>query len=414
MVKIAQISCGTDYSGVQKEIEKAAATFGAEMIIPEADLDYIDEAYKKFGFNAASSGIRLMIARAMSVVEGKTKADAVFIATCFRCAEGALVRNELRRFIQQNTRLPVVTYSFTERTKADELFIRMEALSTIVARRSLLAREKQEGLTIGIDSGSTTTKVVLMENNKIIGTGWLPTGDVIETANTGMDQAFEGTGYKLDDVDGVGVTGYGRLTIGHHMNAELIQEELSVNSKGAVFLAGHQKGEATVLDIGGMDNKVITVNDGIPDNFTMGGICAGASGRFLEMTARRLGVDITELGPLALKGNHKKAELNSYCIVFGIQDLVTSLAAGGRKEDVASAACFSVAEQVYEQQLQEIDVREPLIQVGGTSLIGGLVDAVSTILGGIDVIVPEYSQYIGAVGASLLVSGLGTKTGSKD
>jgi putative methanogenesis marker protein 15 len=409
MVKIAQISCGTDYSGVQKEIEKAAATFGSEIIIPEADLDYIDEAYEKFGFNAASSGIRLMIARAMSIVEGKTDADAVFIATCFRCAEGALVRNEIRRFIQQNTNLPVVTYSFTERTKADELFIRMEALSTIVARKSLLAREKQEGLTIGIDSGSTTTKVVLMENNKIIGTGWLPTGDVIETANTGMEQAFEGTGYKLDDVDGVGVTGYGRLTIGHHMNAALIQEELSVNAKGAVFLAGHQRGEATVLDIGGMDNKVITVNDGIPDNFTMGGICAGASGRFLEMTARRLGVDITELGPLALKGNHNRAQLNSYCIVFGIQDLVTSLAAGAQKADVASAACFSVAEQVYEQQLQEIDVREPLIQVGGTSLIGGLVDAVSTILGGIDVIVPEYSQHIGAVGAALLVSGLTKK-----
>jgi len=50
-----------------------------------------------------------------------------------------------------------------------------------------------------------------------------------------------------------------------------------------------------------MDNKVITVNDGIPDNFTMGGICAGASGRFLEITSRRLGVDISELGPLALK-----------------------------------------------------------------------------------------------------------------
>jgi putative methanogenesis marker protein 15 len=409
MVKIAQISCGTDYSGVQKEIEKAAETFGAQIIIPEADLDYIDEAYKKFGFNAASTGIRLMIARATSIVEGKTDADAVFIATCFRCAEGALVRNEIRRFIQQNTNLPVVTYSFTERTKADELFIRMEALSTIVARKSLLAREKQEGLTLGIDSGSSTTKVVLMEKNKVIGTGWLPTADVIETANIGMEQAFKDTGYKLEDVDGVGVTGYGRLRIGHHMNAALIQEELSVNSKGAVYLADRQKGEATVLDIGGMDNKVITVNDGIPDNFTMGGICAGASGRFLEMTSRRLGVDISELGPLALKGNYKNAALNSYCIVFGIQDLVTSLAAGGSKEDVAAAACFSVAEQVYEQQLQEIDLREPLIQVGGTSLIGGLVEAVSTVLGGIDVIVPEYSQYIGAVGSALLVSGLGVK-----
>lgn len=406
MVKIAQISCGTEYSGIQKEIEKAAATFGAQIIIPEADLDYIDEAYEKFGFNAASSGIRLMIARAMSIVEGKTDADAVFIATCFRCAEGALVRNEIRRFIQQNTKLPVVTYSFTERTKADELFIRMEALATIVARKSLLAREKQEGLTMGIDSGSTTTKAVLMENNKIIGTGWLPTTDVIASAEEGIKEALSNTEYSLQDMEGVGVTGYGRLTIGKHFKADLIQEELSVNSKGAVFLADHQKGEATVLDIGGMDNKVITINDGIPDNFTMGGICAGASGRFLEITARRLGVDISELGPLALKGNYKNALLNSYCIVFGIQDLVTSLAAGCSKEDVASAACYSVAEQVYEQQLQEIDVRAPVIQVGGTSLIEGLVEAVGTILGGMEIIVPENSQHIGAVGASLLVSGL--------
>ena len=409
MVKIAQISCGTEYSGVQKEIERAASTFGAEITIPEADLDYIEEAYKKFGFNTASSGLKLMVARAMSLVEGKSDADAVFIATCFRCAEGALIRNELRRFIQQNTSLPVVTYSFTEKTKADELFIRMEALSTIVARKSLLAREKQEGLTMGIDSGSTTTKVAVMENNKIIGTSWLTTTDVIENAKDGMITALEGTGYKQSDIEGIGVTGYGRLSIGKYLNADLIQEELSVNSKGAVFLAKHQKGEATVLDIGGMDNKVITVNDGIPDNFTMGGICAGASGRFLEMTARRLGVDISELGPLALKGNHEKARLNSYCIVFGIQDLVTSLAAGSSKEDAAAAACYSVAEQVYEQQLQEIDIREPLIQVGGTSLIQGLVNAVSSVLGDINVIVPEYSQYIGAVGSALIVSGLGAK-----
>jgi putative methanogenesis marker protein 15 len=350
-----------------------------------------------------------MVARAMSLVEGKSDADAVFIATCFRCAEGALIRNELRRFIQQNTSLPVVTYSFTEKTKADELFIRMEALSTIVARKSLLAREKQEGLTMGIDSGSTTTKVAVMENNKIIGTAWLTTTDVIENAKDGMATALEGTGYKQSDIEGIGVTGYGILSIGKYLNADLIQEELSVNSKGAVFLAKHQKGEATVLDIGGMDNKVITVNDGIPDNFTMGGICAGASGRFLEMTARRLGVDISELGALALKGNHENARLNSYCIVFGIQDLVTSLAAGSSKEDAAAAACYSVAEQVYEQQLQEIDIREPLIQVGGTSLIQGLVNAVSSVLGDIDVIVPEYSQYIGAVGSALIVSGLGVK-----
>jgi len=357
MVKIALVSCGTEYSGIQKEIEKAANKFGAEIVLPEIDLDYIDESYEKFGFSAQSSSLKLMIARAMAIVEGRSRPDAVFIATCFRCAEAALVRNEVRRFIQNNTRIPVVTYSFTERTKADELFIRMEALATTVTRRSILAREKQEGLTLGLDSGSTTTKAVLMENNQVIGTGWTATKDIIESAKTAAAEAFGQTDYDWDDLDGIGTTGYGRFTMGQEFKAELIQEELSVNAKGAVYLADCQKGEATVLDIGGMDNKVITVNNGIPDNFTMGGICAGASGRFLDMTSRRLDVDITELGPLAVQGDWRKAMLNSYCIVFGIQDLVTTLAAGGSKADVAAAACHSVSEQVYEQQLQEIDIR---------------------------------------------------------
>ena len=64
-------------------------------------------------------------------------------------------------------------------------------------------------------------------------------------------------------MDGIGTTGYGRFTMGQEFKAELVQEELSVNAKGAVYLADCQKGEATVLDIGGMDNKVITVNNGI-------------------------------------------------------------------------------------------------------------------------------------------------------
>jgi putative methanogenesis marker protein 15 len=153
-----------------------------------------------------------------------------------------------------------------------------------------------------------------------------------------------------------------------------------------------------------MDNKAISVQDGIPGTFTMGGICAGASGRFLEMTAKRLGVDITELGPLALKGMSKQVAMNSYCIVFGTQSLVNALAAGSSKEDVAAAACHSVAEQVFEQQLQEVDIREPVIMVGGTSLIKGLVFAMGELLQ-TEIVVPPYSQYIGAVGSALLSSG---------
>lgn len=403
-VRIAQLSCGPEYSGVQGEIEEAAKAVDAEIFFPDIKLSDITKGFDEFGLDVRSPDLKLAIARARALVEGRVEADAVFIATCFRCAEAAIVRNELRRYIHENSKLPVVSYSFTERTTAGTLLTRMEALTTIARRRALLAREIQKGLTLGVDSGSSTTKAIVMRENAIVGTGWLPTTGVVDSAEAVIRLALEEAGVKREEIEAVGTTGYGRFLVGEKIKADLVQEELTVNSKGAVYLAGTQHGPATVIDIGGMDNKAISVQDGIPGTFTMGGICAGASGRFLEMTAKRLGVDITELGPLAMKGISRQVPMNSYCIVFGTQSLVNALAAGSLPEDVAAAACHSVAEQVFEQQLQEIDIREPVIMVGGTSLIEGLVYAMGQLLQ-TQIVVPHHSQYIGAVGSALLASG---------
>ena len=403
-VRVAQLSCGPEHSGVQKEIYDAAAAVNAEMFFPDVTLTDIRRSYDAFGLEARSGDLKLAIARAVALVEQKVDADAVFIATCFRCAEAAIVRNELRRYIHENSDLPVVSYSFTERTTSGTLLTRMEALTTIARRRALLAREKQKGTTMGLDSGSATTKAVIMRDNEIIGTGWLPTTEVMNSANGAIEDALKEAGLEMADIEAIGTTGYGRYLVGEKLGADLIQEELTVNSKGAVYLADRQHGEATVIDIGGMDNKAISVQDGIPGVFTMGGICAGASGRFLEMTAKRIGVDITELGPIAMKGNSKVVPMNSYCIVFGTQSLVNALAEGNSKEDVAAAACRSVAEQVFEQQLQEVDIKEPVIMVGGTSLIEGLVHEMGDLLQ-TEILVPHHSQYIGAVGSALLASG---------
>ncbi|NLX48803.1 MAG: methanogenesis marker 15 protein [Methanospirillum sp.] len=403
-VRIALLGCGTEYSGVMPEIYEAARQVEAEVFYPDVTLADVRAAGKGFGLDVHSADLRLMIARAEALVAGRTEADAVFVATCFRCAEAAIVRNELRRYIHEQSRLPVVSYSFTERTTAGTLLTRMEALVTIARRRALLARERQEGLTMGLDSGSATTKAIIMKDNEVIGTGWRPTTQVQQSADEVIELALAESGVRRSEIEAVGVTGYGRFLLGNAIGADLIQEELTVNSKGAVFLADRQHGFATVIDIGGMDNKAITVQDGIPGVFTMGGICAGASGRFLEMTSKRLGVDITELGPLAMKGMGGNVSMNSYCIVFGTQSLVNALAAGNSPEDVAAAACHSVAEQVYEQQLQEVDIREPVIMVGGTSLISGLVHAMGELLQ-TEILVPPHSQFIGAVGSALLASG---------
>ncbi len=403
-VRIAQLSCGPEYSGVQQEINSAAQSVNGEIFFPDIALKDIIRDFDEFGLDVRSPDLKLMIARAKALVDGRVDADAIFIATCFRCAEAAIVRNELRRYIHNNSRLPVVSYSFTERTTAGTLLTRMEALTTIARRRALLARETQSGLTLGVDSGSSTTKAIVMKDNRIVGTGWQPTTEVLKSAQDVIDHALAEAGVTRDEIEAVGTTGYGRFLVGKDIKADLIQEELTVNSKGAVYLADRQHGPATVIDIGGMDNKAISVQDGIPGTFTMGGICAGASGRFLEMTAKRLGVDITELGPLAMNGLGKKVPMNSYCIVFGTQSLVNALAAGATREDVAAAACHSVAEQVFEQQLQEIDIKEPVIMVGGTSLIEGLVFAMGELLQ-TKIMVPPHSQYIGAVGSALLASG---------
>ncbi len=403
-IRIAQVSCGTIYGHVQHEIERAVAEIGAEIFVPEVDLNYVAEKVDDFGYDfGASWGLKVAMARGYAVAEGLYDADAVFIAGCHKCPRGAIIRTEIRRILQKRTKLPLVMYPFSERTKAGELLTRLEALITIVRRRWILERTVQEGLTAGIDSGSTTTKAVIMQDDEILGATWSPSREVVKTAEKVFADALKIAGVKREDIEALGTTGYGRHTLGKHFKADLVQEELTVNSKAAMYLAGIEKGEAMIIDIGGMDNKIITANDGIPDNFTMGGICAGASGRFLEMIARRLGVDVVEMGKLALKGDYDNVKTDSYCIVFGIQDLVSALSSGARREDIAAAACHSVVEQVKEQLLQEIDLRHPAIEVGGTALVEGVPVEMNNVLG-FDVIVPKYPQYIGAVGGALLSS----------
>ncbi len=406
-VKIAQISCGTEYSGIQKEVDKAAEIIGAKLFVPEIDLEDVRRLDKETPFTPASSGLKTMLARAFAIVDGRVKPDAVLLLTCFRCAEASLTRTIVRKILQKKTNLPIVSHSFTERTKAGNLLLKMETLVDMVEKEALFGRNEQKGITLGIDSGSAMTKGVIMKDNEVIAREWIPTTEVKALANKVMDSLLSQTSIPMEKIDAIGVTGYGRFTLKdlYPEKVKLAMEEVTVCAKGAAYLAKKFEGDATIIDIGGNDNKAVTIHNGLPDSFTVGGICAGASGRFLEIVASRLGVSISELGEIALKGKPEKVMMNSYCIVFGLSDLVSSLAFGASKEDAAAASCYSIAEQFYEQQMQDIDVREPIIQIGGTSLIKGLNKALSDVLRA-KVIVPPLSQFAGAVGAALLVSGL--------
>jgi len=407
MAKVAQISCGTEYSGIQWIFDDIAERLGIELVFPELELSSVDAACKEIGFEVESPSLNMMMARAVSMLDDPTIKGALLL-TCFKCAEGTIVRDTVRRFLHERTDIPIISYSNVEKPKEIEIYARLEALKTLITRRALLMRDKQEGVTIGVDSGSSTTKAVVMRDNEIIGEEWLPTTDPIKSADDAIEAALKGAGIPEKAVDAIGVTGHGRELVSEHVKAALNLEEVSVVAKGTALLSGRLKGDATVIDIGGMNNKLILMRDGIANMFNLGGICGGASGRFLEVASHRLDVDISELGLLAMKSKVKekdKFDLQSYCMVFGIQSLVVALASGIKREDVAAAACRSVAEQVYENQIQEMEMRPPVIFVGGVSLVEGVKREFEDMLG-IDIIVPRYSQYAGAVGIATLVSGV--------
>ncbi len=401
--RVAQISCGTEYSGIQWILDDIAEQVGIELVYPEMELSQVEAACEEMGLKVESPSLNMMMARAVSMLKDPS-IKGVLLLTCFRCAEGTVVKDVVRRFLHERTDIPIITYSNVEKPKEIELYARLEALKTLITRKALLMRERQEGTTLGVDSGSSTTKVVVMKDDEIVGEAWIPTTDPVESADDAIERALETAGMKEQDIEAIGVTGHGRELVGEHVKADLNLEEVSVVAKGAALLTGRHKGEATVIDIGGMNNKLILMRDGIANSFSLGGICGGSSGRFLEVAAHRLDVDISELGQLALKSKERH-ELQSYCMVFGIQSLVVSLAAGVKREDVAAAACRSVAEQVYETQIQEMEMRPPVIFVGGVSLVEGVKKEFEHLLG-TEVVVPPNSQYAGAVGIATLVSGL--------
>lgn len=406
-VRVAQISCGTEYSGIQWLVNDIAERLDIELVYPEMELSKVESACREIGFESENPSLNLMIARAVSLLNDPTIKGAILL-TCFKCSEGTIVKDMIRRHLHERSDIPIIVYSNVEKPKEIEIYSRLEALKTLIAQKTLLIREKQEGVTIGIDSGSSTTKAVVMKNNEIIGKGWLPTTDPLKSVDEALARALKEAGISEREVDAIGVTGHGRELVSEHVKADLNLEEVSVVSKGAALLAARHKSDATVIDVGGMNNMLILIRDGIATSFSLGGICGGSSGRFLEVASHRLDVDISDLGQLAMQSKTKATErfdLQSYCMVFGIQSLVVALASGIKREDVAAAACRSVAEQVYETMIQEMEVRPPVIFVGGVSLVEGVKREFEDMLG-VEIIVPPYSQYAGAVGMATLVSGV--------
>ena len=247
--------------------------------------------------------------------------------------------------------------------------------------------------TMGIDIGSSACKaVILKDGDEIVGSFKVAVG----TGTTGPNRAFEGVlesaGLSADEIDYVLATGYGRNTF---ERADAQMSELSCHAKGANHLFPDVR---TVIDIGGQDVKVIQIDHGAMVNFQMNDKCAAGTGRFLDVMARILEVDVSDLASLAAKST-KTIAISSTCTVFAESEVISQLANGEKKEDVVNGIHYAITARVV-GLARRVGIRDRVVMTGGVAQNAGVVKALQDQLEH-EVSTSPLSQYVGALGAAL-------------
>ena len=248
-------------------------------------------------------------------------------------------------------------------------------------------------ISVGIDAGSATTKAVLVKGDRSIIHTIRPTAfDFISAAEMAYKDVLDHAGVDKKAVDHVYSTGYGRNSIKF---ADKAISEITAHALGVYHLYPDVNG---IIDIGGQDCKVISVNNGKVIDFLMNDKCAAGTGKFLEYTARALEVPIEELGELAL-ASKTPAGITSMCTVFAESEVISLRARGFAKEDIAAGLIESIAKRVA-VMARQIGLKQNVAFVGGVAKNAGIKVALEKELG-ISFCVPAEPQITGALGAAL-------------
>ena len=254
---------------------------------------------------------------------------------------------------------------------------------------------KQGMYVMGIDSGSTSTNAVIMDQDrKIKAFAVVRTGAKSgESAQKVLDLVLEQANLKREDISRIVSTGYGRVSISF---ADENVTEISCHGKGAHYFNPKVR---TILDIGGQDSKAIHLNEkGEVTDFVMNDKCAAGTGRFLEMIARSLEIDIDELGPAALKST-EEIEITSMCSVFAESEVISLIAQNKEKTDIANGVCRSIANKSY-SLMKRVGLEPEFMMTGGVAKNPGVVRAVEDKIGSRLYICPE-PEIVGAAGAAI-------------
>ncbi|MCX7695637.1 MAG: acyl-CoA dehydratase activase [Caloramator sp.] len=261
---------------------------------------------------------------------------------------------------------------------------------------------------LGIDVGSVSTDIVVLDEGlNVINKLYLRTkGRPIKVIQEGLLHLSKF--YKDNDIKGVGTTGSGRYLAKVLVGADIAKNEITSHAVAAINL---DKEVRTIIEIGGQDSKIITIDNGVVTDFAMNTVCAAGTGSFLDRQAERLEIPIEKFGEYALKSSNP-VRIAGRCAVFAESDMIHKQQLGYDVSDIIAGLCSALARNFISNVAKGKNIRPKVFFQGGVAANIGMKKAFEELLN-MEVFVPEHYDVMGAIGAAILAKeqiDLGQKT----
>jgi len=249
----------------------------------------------------------------------------------------------------------------------------------------------------GLDMGSVSIKAVIIENNRMVSSGLIPSGGHYKNgAEKVMNNALIDAGLSFNQLAGLIVTGLGA---GSSPFPARQVSDISCQAKGCSFIFPAAR---TIIDIGGQFTKAAKLNpQGRIADFLMSEKCATGSGRFLQVISRILHVPLDEIGPLSLQ-SEKPVEFSTNCAVFAESETISRIAEGAKPADILAGVHKAMAAKVG-MLVKRLKLEPDVVLTGGGGEDTGLVRTIGEALK-LNILVPEKPRLTAAYGAALLAA----------
>ncbi|NMG75758.1 acyl-CoA dehydratase activase [Aromatoleum diolicum] len=264
-------------------------------------------------------------------------------------------------------------------------------------------------ITAGIDMGSRSVKVVLLEEIELDGAQqrnyavkkvhlMLPGDlDADQAAEQAYDDALAAAGVTRAQVRSVFATGAGRSQVG--FAAEGVTE-MTAGARGAVYMYPQAR---TVVDVGAEEGRGIkTDSDGKAIDFAGNEKCAAGAGSFAEAMSRALQLSLKDFGEASLRSD-KSIPMNAQCTVFAESEVVSLIHSSTPKEDIAKAVLDAVASRVC-AMVRRVGIDGQVVLIGGMGHNPGFVASLKNAMDVDQVLLPEFPEYVSAIGCALIAA----------